>query len=79
VTDDERVREVADLILEAYRLSDTPPFASVHHLLGLVAIEAARETSGRSQLPPNVVPLRGPRPRKTIRLRDERIKITGYI
>jgi hypothetical protein len=65
VTDDERVREVADLIVEAYRLSDTPQLAGVHHLLGLVAIEAVREApiSLEPVYPPGVVPLRRPRPR----------------
>jgi hypothetical protein len=33
----------------------------VHRILGLAAIEAAHEVSVRSQLPPNVVPLRKPR------------------
>ena len=65
MTDDERLREVADLIVEAYRLSDTPQLASVHHLLGLVAIEAARDApvSLDPVYPPGVVPLRQPRPR----------------
>ncbi len=65
VTDDERVREVADLIVEAYRLSDTPQLAGVHHLLGLVAIEAARESPVAFDpvYPPGVVPLRRPVPR----------------
>jgi hypothetical protein len=64
VTNDERVREVADLIVEAYRLSDTPQLAGVHHLLGLVAIEAAREApvSLDPVYPPGVVPLRRPHP-----------------
>ena len=60
VTDDERVREVADLIVEAFRLSDTPQFVEVHRLLGLVAIEAAREALVTLDpvYPPGVVPLR---------------------
>jgi hypothetical protein len=64
VTDHERLREVADLIVEAYRLSDTPQLAGVHHLLGLVAIEAVREApiSLDPVYPPGVVPLRRPHP-----------------
>jgi hypothetical protein len=64
VTINERVREVADLIVEAYRLSDTPELAGVHHLLGLVAIEAVREApvSLDPVYPPGVVPLRRTRP-----------------
>jgi hypothetical protein len=60
VTDDERAREVARLILEAQRLSDTPQLATVHYLLGLVAIEATREARALSDpiLPPGVVPLK---------------------
>jgi hypothetical protein len=61
VTDDERFREVSRLIVEAFRLSNTHDLASVHRILGLAAIEAAQEVSVRSQLPPNVVPLRKPR------------------
>ncbi len=65
MTNDERVREVADLIVEAYRLSDTPQLAGVHHLLGLVAIEAVREVPVALDpvYPPGVVPLRRPHPR----------------
>ncbi len=65
VTDDERVRKVAQLIVEAYRLSDTPKLEGVHHLLGLVAIEAVREAPIALDpvYPPGVVPLRRPRPR----------------
>jgi hypothetical protein len=65
VTDDERACEVARLILEAQRLSDTPRLATVHYLLGLVAIEATREArvSVDPILPPGVVPLK-PRPPK---------------
>ncbi len=64
VTDDERAREVARLILEAQRLSDTPRLATVHYLLGLVAIEATREARASFDpiLPPGVVPLHKPRP-----------------
>jgi hypothetical protein len=43
LTDDERARVVTRLIIEALRLSDTRRLAVVHHLLGPVAIEAARE------------------------------------
>jgi hypothetical protein len=61
VTDDERLREVARLIVEAHRLSDTHRLSSVHHMLGLAAIEAASEAFELRELPPNVVPLRGAR------------------
>jgi hypothetical protein len=66
VTDDERAREVARLILEAQRLSDTPQLATVHYLLGLVAIEATREARALSNpiLPPGVVPLKPRTPSK---------------
>jgi hypothetical protein len=66
VTDDERAREVARLILEAQRLSDTPQLATVHYLLGLVAIEATREARALSDpiLPPGVVPLKPRTPSK---------------
>jgi hypothetical protein len=59
VTDNERAREVARLIVEALRLSDTHRLATVHYLLGLVAIEAARQTCALLDpvLPPGVVPL----------------------
>jgi hypothetical protein len=65
VTDDERLREVARLIVEAHRLSNTRRLASVHRVLGLAAIEAAREApvSLDSVYPPDVVPLRRSRPR----------------
>jgi hypothetical protein len=61
--DDERAREVAGLIVEALRLSDTHRLANVHYLLGFVAIEAAREVLSLdySDLPPGVVPLRRPK------------------
>jgi hypothetical protein len=66
VTDDERAREVARLILEAQRLSDTPQLATVHYLLGLVAIEATRQARALSDpiLPPGVVPLKPRTPSK---------------
>lgn len=65
VTDDERLREVARLIVEAFHLSNTRGLASVHRVLGLAAIEAAREVpvSLDPIYPPGVVPLRRPRPR----------------
>jgi hypothetical protein len=64
MTDDERAREVVGLIVEALRLSDTRRLAIVRYLLGIVAIEAAREAgvSVDQTLPPDVVPLRWPRP-----------------
>jgi hypothetical protein len=43
MTDAERAREVTRLVIEALRLSDTRRLAVIHHLLGPVAIEAARE------------------------------------
>jgi hypothetical protein len=58
VTDDERLREVSRLIIEAFRLSDTNRLSSVHHVLGLAAIEAASEALEQRELPPNVVLLR---------------------
>jgi hypothetical protein len=66
VTDDERAREVARLLVEALRLSDTNRLATVHYLLGFAAIEAAREVcvSPDPSLPPGVIPLRGPHPAK---------------
>ncbi len=65
MTDDERLREVARLIVEAFRLSNTHRLASVHRVLGLAAIEAAREApvSLDPVYPPGVVPLRRLRPR----------------
>ncbi len=65
MTDDERLREVARLIVEAFRLTNTLRFASVHRVLGLAAIEAAREAPASPEpvYPPGVVPLRRPRPR----------------
>jgi hypothetical protein len=64
MTDDERAREVERLIIEALRLSDTHQLATVHYLLGLVAISAAQEARAPSDypdLPPGVVPLRRPK------------------
>jgi hypothetical protein len=65
VTDDERLREIADFIVEAYRLSDIPQLAELHRLLGLVAVEAARQAPvslDELTYPPGVVPLRWPHP-----------------
>jgi hypothetical protein len=64
VTDDERLRKIADLIIKAYRLSDTSQLAELHRLLGLVAIEAARQApvSLGPIYPPGVVPLRWSHP-----------------
>jgi hypothetical protein len=63
MTDRERARAVAALIVEALRLTDTHRLATVHYLLGLVAIEAARKVCSPSyhpDLPPGVIPLRRP-------------------
>jgi hypothetical protein len=63
MTDHERACAVAGLIVEALRLTDTHRLATVHYLLGLVAIEAAREARApvdQPNLPPGVIPLRRP-------------------
>jgi hypothetical protein len=61
VTDEERLLEVSRLIIEAFRLSDTRELASVHHMLGLAAIEAAERVPARLRSGHNVVLFRRPR------------------
>jgi hypothetical protein len=63
VTDHERLREVADLIVEAYRLSDTLWLAGGASLARGYAIEAVREApvSLDPDYTPGVVPLRAGR------------------